>query len=357
MRTAIVAVGLCTLWLLVSGTARAELRVRDICRVKGQEENVLIGMGLVVGLKGTGEGDTPTKRSLARMMELMNGAPIGRTTRGLENFEELNTAKNVTSVFVTVTVPSEGAREGSMINCTVNSIGAKSLEGGYLMLTPLRGPNPNSTRIYGFAKGPLAIETSGPPTSARIHQGCRMETDITNEFVHNGRLTLVLDQNHASFQTAQDIEDLLNTERDFIENEDRANVAKAKDQLNIEIGVPKKYLDNPVQFASFVMNLRLAPPQTDARVVIRERDGVIVIGDDVEIGPVAVTHKNLTIQTGGQTQVNQFVPIDTSADTSTTKLQALVNALNAVKVPTDDIIDIIKGLERSGDLFGHVIIE
>jgi flagellar P-ring protein precursor FlgI len=91
--------------------------------------------------------------------------------------------------------------------------------------------------------------------------------------------------------------------------------------------------------------------------VIRERDGVIIIGDDVEIGPVAVTHRNLTIQAGGQTPINQFVPIDTSADSSTTKLQALVNALNAVKVPTPDIIDIIKGLERSGDLYGRVIIE
>lgn len=354
----ILAVPLLTMLMVLFAAvpAWADLRVRDICRVKGQEENVLQGMGLVVGLRGTGDGDAPTQRMLAQMMSHMLGAVVSTNVRGQTNLEELKNARNVAIVVVTASVPGEGAREGSRLNCSVQALSAKSLEGGYLMLTPLLGPRPGVSKIYGFAQGPLKLD-GGNVTTASVHLGTRMETDVTNAFVHQGRVTLVLDRNHANFQTAQDIEELLNNEKDFIDQPGSNGIAKARDQVNIEVQIPEKYRENPVQFASIVMNLRLSPPQTEARVVIRERDGVIVIGDNVEIGPVAVTHRNLSIQTGGQNPINQFVPVDTVSDTSVTKLQSLVNALNAVKVPTSDIIDIIKGLERSGDLYGRVIIE
>lgn len=347
--------GMAVSWLL-SNTALADLRVRDLCRIKGQEQNTLQGMGLVVGLKGTGDGDSPTLRSLARTMQLM-GTPLPKSPTGQELVSELKNAKNVAMVFVTATAPGEGAREGSVLDCQVNAISAKSLEGGYLLPTPLLGPHPGNPRVYGFAQGMLTSSASGPPTSLRAFGACRLETDITTEFVREDRITLVIDRAHASFQTAQDLEDLLNSERDFVEGTSGQGIARAQDSSNVEIQIPEKYRANPVQFASYVLNLRLPPPRADARVVIRERDGVIVVGEGVGIGPLAVTHKSLTIQTNGQPAVGPFIPVDTSADSSVTRLQSLVNALNALKVPTADVIDIIKGLERSGGLYGKVIIE
>ena len=129
-------------------------------------------------------------------------------------------------------------------------------------------------------------------------------------------------------------------------------IAKAIDQVNIEVRIPAAYRQNVVQFVAEVMETRIFPPQNDARVVINERNGVIIVGDNVEVGPVAVSHKNLSIETEGPLHV-----VDPAADTSTTKLLGLVKALNALKVETQDIIDIIKELERSGRLYGHVIIE
>ncbi|MFV1965566.1 MAG: flagellar basal body P-ring protein FlgI, partial [Pirellulaceae bacterium] len=360
-------------WLLLSGITAGELRLQDICHVKGQEENTLHGLGLVVGLNGTGDGDTPTVRALAKMMELM-GTPVSEDTKGRPLLDELKGVKNVAMVFVTVTVPRNGAREGDQLDCHVSAISAKSLEGGFLMLTPLLGPRPGDHRIYGNAKGPVALDQTGHPTVGQVHSGARMEEEFRNTFEKDGIITLVLDRNHASFQTAYDIEETLNNPQligALNGNENggpqdpaggsnhatAAPIAKAIDQMNIEVRVPPAYQDNVVQFVAEVMVTRIFPPQNDARVVINERNGVIVIGDNVEIGPVAISHKNLSIKTGNDPIDDTMRIVDPASDTSTTKLRALVDALNALKVNTQDIIDIIKELQRSGRLYGHVIIE
>lgn len=350
---------------LLPAASRAELRLRDICRVKGQEENTLHGLGLVVGLNGTGDGNLPTTRALAKMMELM-GSPISADAQGQPLLDELQNARNVALVFVTATIPAEGARQGEELNCTVSAISANSLEGGYLMLTPLLGPRPGDTRIYAAAQGLISLDASGPTTTGTIHGGCRLEYDFGNSFVKDGKITLVLDKSHASFQTAYDIEAMLNDPGTFGEysfdgsmadNPSDGAIAKALDQVNIEVRIPPAYEDNHVQFVAEVLDTRLLTPAGSSRVVINERNGVIVIGQDVEVGAVAVTHKNLSIQTGPGRGNGPLFILDSGSDTSTTRLQALVDALNALKVNTQDIIDIIKELERSGDLYGHLIIQ
>lgn len=107
------------------------LRIRDICRVKGQEENTLHGLGLVVGLKGTGDGEVPTTRALATMMGMM-GNPVSQASGGALMLDELKNAKNVALVFVTATVPSEGARQGEMLDVVVNAISAQKHRGWLL---------------------------------------------------------------------------------------------------------------------------------------------------------------------------------------------------------------------------------
>jgi flagellar P-ring protein FlgI len=354
----LLALVLSALFFVLSAVSKAELRVRDVCRVKGQEENTLHGLGLVVGLKGTGDANgTTTLRSLARMMELM-GTRVAQGPDGAFLLQEIKDAKNVALVFVTATVPAAGGRQGDVLNCTVaNAMNAKSLSGGFLLMTPLLGPRPGSDRVYAFASGPVELPDGTQPLTGKVHNGCRLEEDFQNVYTNDGKVTLVLDKNHASFQTAQDIADVLKNQPDFRDGSSADEVAVARDQVNIEVKIPEKYAADPVLFVSLLLNQRIYTTETVARVVVNERAGAIVIGANVEIGPVAVTHKNLVIEVAPGITVNEFVPLDPASNKQTTKLLALVEALNAVKVPTSDIIEIIKGLERNGQLYGQLIVE
>lgn len=347
------------LFVLAVVFTAAQLPVRTllktICRVKGQEENTLQGLGLVVGLKGSGDGGNfmPTIRSLATAMQLM-GNPLGKTGAA-----ELKDAKNVALVMVTVTIPAAGGRQGDLLDCTISSIGGcKSLAGGTLLMTPLQGPHVNSDRVYGFAQGAITISDPKLATSGRIFRGARLEEDFFNAFTKDNKLTLVLNKNYSDFQVANDVAELVNSQLSF--QSTSGNLAHAINQGNIEVQIPAQYRDDPVSFVSQVLSLPMAEPQTEARVVINPRAGSIVIGGDVEIGAVVVTHRNMVIETADSpgTPVPGFVPLDTSGQPQqATKLKSLVAALNAVKVPTDDIIEIIKGLERDGKLHGVLVIE
>lgn len=338
-------------WATYTATLDAATQLKNICRVKGQEENTLHGLGLVVGLKGTGDGGNflPTIRALATSIEL-TGGKIGQG-----GASELKDAKNVALVTVTATVPKAGARQGDKLDCSVSSIGgAKSLAGGRLFLTPLQGPQVGNPQVYAFAQGALHLDDIKVPTTSRVHDGCRLEEDFFNVFTKDNKITLVLDRNLADFQVTQDIAELINSKFE-IQSRDGI-LAKALDAVNIEVRIPQHELDDPVVFVSEVLSLRIAEIQTDARVVINQRAGSVVIGADVEIGPVVITHKNIVIETGDNLPADRFIPID-PGKTQTAKLKSLVEALQAVKLPTEDIIEIIKGLERNGKLHGVLIVE
>ncbi len=341
------------LTLVVNITAaRAQTRLDDICRAKGQEEIVLQGQGIVVGLPGTGDGDlAATQRSMGALLQKL-GNPLG--AKGLA---ELKNFKNVALVIVTATVPAAGARQGDKINCTVSSMGAaKSLKGGVLLPTALTGPGvPGDMPVYAFAQGPLELDDAQLLTSGSIFGGCRMETDFFNPFFSpDGRMTLVLNENHSGFQVAQMVAQRIN---DFFESEQLAgsNLARAINQANVIVDIPAQYRSDPVMFVADVLGLDIYEPQTAAQVTINERAGTILITADVEIGAVIVTHKNIVIETGGVEGANQFVEIDPN-NTQTAKLKSLIVALEAVHAPTQDIIDIIKGLAKSKRLHAKLVI-
>ena len=248
------------------------LRLRDICRIKGQEPNTLHGMGLVVGLDGTGDGDKPAARALSQMMKLM-GNPISIDPQRQPLLAELEDSKNVALVFVSATVPPQGARQGELLNVVVNARSAKSLEGAHLMITPLLGPGPGDMRVFGYAQGPLSKDKNGPATAGHVHNGCRLGLNLANTFVKDGMITLVIDKHHASFQTAYEIEHLLNDPnqsgfglgRDEGDGEEaEAPPAKAIDQVNIQVRILKEYKDDHVAFASDVLDLQIVPPRHDA---------------------------------------------------------------------------------------------
>ncbi len=131
--------------------------------------------------------------------------------------------------------------------------------------------------------------------------------------------------------------------------------ARAIDQVHIEVTIPDLYRENPIKFISFLLNIPIQLSGRSSRVVINEREGVVVIGKDVEIAPVLVTHRSLRIEAGGG---GGFVQVgDVTEESNNAKLKSLADALNALDVPTEDLIAIIKTLKRKGDLFGEVVFQ
>ena len=341
--------------------AQDQLTLGDICRLKGLEENTLQGLGLVVGLKGTGDGKLkPTARALARSIQLMGGN-ISTDIQGFPQLDEIAEANNTALVFVTAEIPASGAQQGDLIDCTISALGAKSLEGGTLMLTPLLGPRPDQPIVYALAQGQIKIQNIATPTSATIHQGCKMEATIRNEFVANDKITLIIESDTSSFSTAQSIEDEINNlNRSGLSGSSATDsqqimIARAIDERHVEVTIPKFYRDAPVKFVSLMMDIPLRYVQNKKRVFINEREGVIVIGEDVMISPVAINHKNLAIEANGGR--DRFVGLDTENPTQPrAKLKNLTEALNQLKVPTEDVISIIKALKHQGVLFGELEI-
>jgi flagellar P-ring protein FlgI len=357
---------------------QGELRIKDLCRLKGQEENTLQGLGLVVGLKGTGDGDIkPMVRALARSMQLMGGQ-VASDIQGRLIEKEMANAKNVALVFVKATIPPAGVQQGDLLNCQVNAISAKSLEGGSLMLTSLLGPRADQPIVLALASGPIALDDPKVPTGGKISQGCKMEMTVANEFVAGNKITLIVDPSHRSIDTSQTIEDVINDfHKKGISSVARPNgmskpvetsdLARAIDQATIEVLIPAAYRERPVAFVSLILDLQLLGVHNRKRVFIQEREGVIIIGEDVTIAPVAISHKNLTISTrGSQSASNGFVPVSSAdgglvgpsaASKSRPTLKNLNEALNTLNVPTADVIAIIKALKLQGNLYGELVIE
>ena len=340
-------------WLAAQPCTQGQTFLRNICRVKGQEENVLRGWGLVVGLNGTGEAnDAQTMRALSIAMANMGSAIPQQGLPGQGSLEELKKIKNVAYVLVTATIPATGARRGDKIDCRVSAINGKSLLGGTLAFAALKGPNVQDSRVYALAEGAIHLDNPDQPLVGTIHKGCQMEADVFTPFEDNGYVTIILDHNHANFQTATDVAEYIRQTTSFQEDPDSV---KAKSASNIVIKIPEAYREDAVAFISGLMETPIYSPEPEARVVINQRTGSIVISGDVQIGDVVVSHKNIVVDAGIQVPPFQRIPQQTPGNKA--KLTALVDALTALKVPTSDAIDIIKTIEDSGKLHGRLIIE
>ena len=226
----------------------------------------------------------------------------------------------------------------------------------------LLGPRADVPVVYAIADGDVSIPNPGLATSGVVYSGCKMEASINNQFVENDTITLILDRDVASFSTAIDVQDAINSLNQSGLSQgnggsDTLVIAKAQDQLHVLVEVPSAYRDQAVQFVSLVLDIPLPHIKKNKRVVINEREGVIVIGEDILINPVAINHKNLSIEarTAG---AGRFVGVDPESPQQTRpKLKNLVEALNGLNVPTEDVIAIIRTLKRNGDLYGEVILQ
>ena len=341
-------------------------RLKDILDVEGVRDNMLVGYGLVVGLNGTGDSlnNSPfTEQSLIGMLERM-----GVNTRG----KNLRT-KNVAAVMVTATLPPYAA-QGTRIDATVSAMGdAKNLLGGTLLVTPLMGAD---GEVYSVAQGPIAVSgfsaqgqgasvTRGVPTSGRISSGAIVEREI--EFALAELPVLRLSLRNPDFTTAQRVATVINTQL-------RRNAARAADPASVLLTVPETRRGDIVGLVTEIEQLRIVPDQI-ARVVVDEKSGVIVMGENVRISTVAVAQGSLTIRVTETPQVSQPGPfsegetvvvprtdiqIDDSPDKRLTvmsggvTLQELVQSLNALGVGPRDMISILQAIKAAGALQAEI---
>lgn len=347
-----------------AGPTQAE-RIKDLAKVRGVRPNQLVGYGIIVGLAGTGDSDKTrfTVQSVVSMLSRMN---VRVDATGLK-------LKNVAAVMVTAELPPF-ARVGNTIDVTVSSIGdAKSLTGGSLLLTPLKGLDGN---IYAMAQGPISVggfsisaqggatETRNHPTVARIPDGALVEREVPADIARDGHVTLQL--NDADFTTAARLAKVVNMNLG-------GAFARALDSGTVQVDIPPPYIGRVVEFVATVERLEVTPDAV-ARVIVNERTGTIIMGQDVRIAPVAVAHGNLTISvrventavpaaplTPGETANQQNTQLDVNEEkrnlvelSAGATLSDLVQGLNRLGASPRDLITILQAIKQAGALRAEV---
>jgi flagellar P-ring protein precursor FlgI len=341
--------------LMVAAPAVAT-RIGDVTHLKGRRENKLQGLGLVVGLAGTGDGGryAPSIQALASLLQKFeNTVPM----------VALRDTKNVAIVSVEAVLPDHGVREGDRVDVQVSALGAaKSLAGGRLLLTPLQGPDLRT--IFAFASGPISLTDPKLPTTTVVRQGATMEADIFHYYIENDRITLVLEDAQASWALASTIAQLVNESLSISGQVER--IARALDPRNVEVIVPPNERIDPAAFIAAVEGIELFLPPAEARVAINRRKGTVVITGEVEIGPVLISYNGMTITTiqpPPEPSVDEPITIEKTVavldpqQRGGARLRDLVDALNALHVPARDLINIIDELHRSGKLHGKLLVE
>lgn len=342
--------------LLAADRAAAGTNIRDIARLMGSQENRLIGIGIVDGLAGTGDGSKNVQalRSLAQMLQ--------RFDINVEQLDDIS-ADNIAFVRLSVTIPETGARVGDQLDVQISALnGAESLEGGRLVTAALLGPTLDSTRPWALAEGDISLEDPDTPTVAVVRNGAIMERDFIPEYIAEGTITIVLDRDHASFAMASTVAKVIN---DALA-EPGQRLAYAANAANVLVRIPSAELSDPAEFIALVMGLPVLMPDRQARVVINRRTGTIVFTEDVEIEPVVIFHNGLTINVTEPepepTVVNPRVRVEDGvlldpADEAKASLRDLVDAFNQFQVPVESRIAIIQELQRTGRLHARVIEE
>ncbi|MFN7684404.1 MAG: flagellar basal body P-ring protein FlgI [Oligoflexia bacterium] len=307
-------------------------RLKDIASVKGVRENVLIGYGIVVGLKGTGDSGTDvTGQSLSRLF-----SKLGLDVQGNNAIK----SKNAAAVIVTAKLPPF-ARSGNRIDVTVSSIGdAGSLEGGVLLVTPLKAGDQN---VYAVAQGPVSIgsvadgTTKNFPTVGRVVSGASIEKDVDSNF--SGKKSFRLSLNNPDFTTAARLAVTINGELG-------GKFATARDSATIDVVVPFNYEGNTVEMLAALENMQINV-DGKAKVVLNERTGTIVMGERVSLTPVAIAHGDLSIEVKGGTAGQRERLIDLKGAAS---VSDLVKSLNALGVQPRDLTAIFQTLRETGAL-------
>jgi flagellar P-ring protein precursor FlgI len=359
------------LLVLIANSANGA-RIKDIASLHGVRDNQLIGYGIVTGLNGTGDD---MKKSVFTLQAIYNMMTRHGITIDPDNIGDIK-IENIAAVMVTGTLPPF-AKSGSRMDVQVSSIGdAESLAGGTLLMTPLLGPDGN---VYSVAQGPVTVGAfsyggkaaqvqKNHPTVGRIASGAIIEKSVPMDIGENGILQYQL--RDADFSTASNLAAAVN---------DRfgAGTAYADSPGTVQVKVIDPYQENVVDFIASLETLDVESDST-AKIVVNERTGTIVMGKDVRLSTVAVSHGNLSLiiredpnvsqpapLSGGQTVVTPNTTVDVVEDDGElvlldmqkgVSIGEIANALNAIGATPRDLIAIFQAIKASGSLQGELIV-
>lgn len=352
---------------ILSANLASAARIKDIADVEGVRGNQLFGYGVVIGLNGTGDGNMSqfTTRSISNLLQRL----------GIQVRPQDVRTKNVASVIVTATLPAF-VRPGTKIDITLSSMGdAKSLQGGTLLFTPLKAADGN---VYAVSQGPVSVggfsvqgggDTAqrNHPTVGTISSGAIVERSIPFDLFQSGRVRIVLRE--PDFTTMTHVVSGINAALG-------RPIAQAMDSGVVEVAIPEDVKGDPINFVSQVENVQI---ETDigARVVVNERSGTVIMGENVRIDKVALAHGNLSIAIRSDTAISQpqgFSPQGQTAAVTNTDvtvgeenralsvlggdvtLADVVAALNALGASPRDLISIFVALKKAGALKADLII-
>ena len=346
---------------LISGPAMAD-RIKDLTSVQGVRNNQLVGYGLVVGLDGTGDQTTQTPFTTQSIINML--AQLGTTLPTTQSLQ----LKNVAAVMITANLPAF-AKSGQQIDITVSSMGnAKSLRGGTLLMTPLKGAD---GQVYAMAQGNILVGGAGASAggskvtvnhllAGRIAGGATVEREVPTAlgqgaFVH-------YQMSNGDFGTMQRVVEVINREMG-------PGTAQAIDGRQIRVRAPEEP-DSRVSFMGRIENLEVRPMQTMAKVIVNPRTGSVVMNQTVTIDACAVAHGNLSVVinnepqvsqpnalAGGQTTVTNQADIQLKQDGSalmqvkaSVNLSDVVKALNALGANPQDLLAILQAMKAAGAL-------
>lgn len=369
VRTAIqLTLILFTSLVLLATPAKAE-RIKDLANIQGVRDNQLLGYGLVVGLDGSGDkvGSSPFTRQSLRSMLAQLGIVVPPNV-------SLN-PKNVAAVTVHANLPAF-AKPGQQIDVTVSSIGdAKSLRGGSLLMTPVKGID---GKTYAIAQGNLVVGglsgegadgskvTVNIPSSGRVPGGATVERSVPTPFGKDALLTLNLKS--SDFTTVQRVTEAINKAIG-------AGTAFAVDATSVKVNAPKN-IGQRVGFVSMIENLQVSPAAAMAKVIVNSRTGTVVINSTVRVSPAAVSHGSLTVTISENAEVSQPNPLgggqtvvvpqsDVSVSESGSRmfvfnpgvnLDEIVRAVNQVGAGPSDLVAILDALKQAGALKADLVI-
>lgn len=352
----------CALLVFGNAPARAE-RIKDLASIQGVRQNQLIGYGLAVGLDGSGDQTTQTPFTTQAMLNMLSAMGANLPLETASSIQ----MKNVAAVMVTASLPAF-ARPGQAIDITVSSFGnAKSLRGGTLLMTPLKGAD---GQVYAMAQGNIIIGGAGASaggakaqinhlSAGRIAGGATVERAVVSPLGDGPYITLELRQ--TDFGTAKRMVEVINREM--------GPVAEAMDGRQVRVAAPEQ-MNARVSFLGRVENLEFQPMQTIAKVIVNQRTGSVVMNQAVTIQNCAVAHGNLSVVvtsdtnvsqpnplSGGQTVVTNQTDIQIKQDLSAlvnvksgANLADVVKALNSLGANPQDLMSILQAMKAAGAL-------
>ena len=345
--------------------AQAE-RVKDLANVAGVRNNQLVGYGIVVGLNGTGDKSAFTIQSVRSMLAKL-GVTIPESTS--------LSIKNAAAVTLSANLPPF-AKQGQSIDVTVSSLGdAKSLRGGTLLMSPLKGAD---GRVYAIAQGNLVVGgltaggadgsriTVNVPSVGRIPNGATVEREVPSPFAQGDTVTLNL--HSQDFTTANRLSESINLSIG-------PGTARALDASSVKVNAPRDQAQR-VAFISFLENLEVKPGEAPAKVIVNSRTGTVVIGSHVRVMPAAVSHGSLTVTITEAQQTSQPAPLSQGETVVTPQssvqvaggdarmflfepgvtLNDIVVAVNRVGAAPGDLVAILEALKEAGALRAELVV-